>query len=125
MMKWTKAIVIVVIGAATAWLVWRWAMPPAWWMGGMMTGDETTEQIARRFFGPLLLQKHWLNDTGVDQTQALQSWGQFETLYRFIALVGMQFLITSFAILMIKRGAPTKGSSRTGGPLRGPPAGQP
>jgi len=75
----------------------------------MLSGtEESAEQIVRRNFGPLLLQKHWLHETGVSREIAIAKWGEFEMVYRLIAIIALQFVVASAAISMARRGTPTK-----------------
>jgi hypothetical protein len=108
-MKYAKIITIVALGTVTGWLVVKWALPPGWWAGSILSGtEESAEQIARRCFGPLLLQQHCLHETGFATDLALAKWGEFETLYRLLAIIAMQFVMTSAAISMLRKGTPTR-----------------
>lgn len=122
-MKIAKTIAIIALMAVTAWLVWGWALPPGFWGGSMLSSpDETATQLAHRYFGPIILQSHWLHDKGVEPTEALISWGQMETVYRLVALVGMNLLIACVLIARIRKRTANKQIQGTGEPLRGSPS---
>jgi len=105
-MKWIKAIVIIAIGVVAFWLVWRWALPPGFWGGSMLSGvDETDEQVARRVFGPIIFQTSLLH--GSHNGAAFRQWGMIETVCRLIAIIIGQFVVSTVAIIMISRNSPT------------------
>ena len=101
-MKWIKLIVIFALGAVTMWLVWKWAMPPGWWAGSMMSSvGETDDHIARRYFGPIILQTDMLVKKG-NYPDAFRLWGQMETVYRLVVIIIGQFVVAATAIILMK-----------------------
>lgn len=98
-MKLKQIAIVAILGLATWWLVCRWALPPGFWGGNILHGiDETDEQIARRYFGPVLLQTGLLH--GPYDPQAFRLWGDVETAYRLVAIVAGQFIVSATAIIM-------------------------
>ena len=101
-MRLKQIAIVSILGLVTWWLVWRWALPPGFWGGSMLRGmDETDEQVARRYFGPVLFQTGLLR--GPPDAEAFRVWGDIETAYRLIAIVIGQFVLSSTAILMNRR----------------------
>lgn len=90
-------------------------------MGSMLTGDETTAQIARRYFGPVLLQEYWIHETGFEQSEALRTWGQLETVYRLVAIIIVQCIISSGLIVLFRR----RNANHTPDGIRQPADGSP
>jgi hypothetical protein len=95
-------VLIAALVACNWWAIQRWAMPPGWWSGSRLTGTEETQlQIARRYFGPILLHKTWLDWKNNHEAVAL--WGRLETDYRLMAVAIANLCVAIVAIWMIKR----------------------
>lgn len=80
--------------------------------------DETDEQIARRYFGPILLQKTCLIG-GPHNAQACRIWGEFETTYRLVAIIVAEFILA--ATLILRREKKSSDRQPTGGGSGLPP----
>ena len=97
--NWLRSILLVCAMGVSYWLlVQKWALPPSRWSGSMLRGmDETDEQVARRVFGPVLLQVGLLQ--GPNDTNAFRIWGEVETSHRLFLIIGVQWITASAALL--------------------------
>ena len=62
--------------------------------------EETSLHVARRYFGPVLLQRAWLHWN--HNPEALRLWGHLETDYRLITIAMADLLVAIISIGMIK-----------------------
>ena len=76
----------------------------------MLRGTEETDlQVARRYFGPILLHTGWLSDK--DNGEAFSLWGQRETNYRLIAVCLGNLCVAIVAIAGLKKRTPSERSA--------------
>jgi hypothetical protein len=95
---WRGILLVGLMGVGSWLLVQEWALPPSRWGGCMLRGgDETDEQVARRLFGPVLLQS-WLLQ-GPNDPNAFRIWGEDETSQRLILIIVLQWIAASAALL--------------------------
>lgn len=95
---WRNLLLVGFMGIGSWLLVQKWALPPSRWGGSMLREmDETDEQVARRVFGPVLLQVGLLQ--GPNDPNAFRVWGEVETSHRLILIIGVQWITASTALL--------------------------
>jgi hypothetical protein len=79
-----------------------WALRPMFTIMEVF-GDPTPLEYARNNFGPLLLQKHGLEESSWTWGKRFGAWADFEVVYRLVAIITVLWVLCCILFVIRKR----------------------